>query len=293
MGAHAPRSIGAAPRPPRSPSGVPPEAFGPFDRPTALDNDIINLCEFWPAAPTPPAFGAGPATGRPRPAARGRGRPAHPGRVGAAGWPAQFPQARLYVAPATGHSALGSDFSGCIERAFTRFFLGRRLPGPCRGVRRRPRPTPPVPASLAEVRRIPGVPGRRGRSLRAVVLTLNDVFDDYSFGFLSGFSSGLVSAWGGLRGGRWVVRADGALALQGIRFVPGVRVSGRAARARSSRGSGAACGSAAQPRPDGRLVLRGRRIRGRLGGRRIRARLSRRGRLGGGAARPSAFRRLR
>ena len=186
---------------------------------------------------------------------------------------ALFPQARLYVARSTGHSALGSDLSGCIERAFTRFFLGRRLPGPCRGARRRPKPTLPVPASLAEVRRIPGVPGRRGRSLRAVILTLNDVFDDYSFGFLSGFSSGLVSRGAGLRGGRWVVRADGALALHGIRFVPGVRVSGRLARALASRQRGRLRVSGPAT-PDGRLVLRGRRISGRLGGRRVRARLS-------------------
>ena len=41
---------------------------------------------------------------------------------------AQFPRAKLVVAPATGHSALGSDRSGCAERAFARFFRDQPVP---------------------------------------------------------------------------------------------------------------------------------------------------------------------
>ena len=252
--------------------GVPSEAFSPFDRLTALDNDLINLCEFWTAAPVAPVFGAGPLPDVPVLLLEGEDDVRTPVEA-ARRVAAQFPRARLYVAHATGHSALGSDFSGCVERAFTRFFLGRRMPGPCRGVRRQPKPTRPVPASLDRVRRAPGVPGRRGRSLAAVILTLNDVVDDYSASFSTDLPNALTTRGSGLRGGRWIVKANGDLVLEGIRFVPGVRVSGRLRHLLESRQRGRLRVSGPAT-PDGRLVLRGKRLAGRLGGRRVRTRPS-------------------
>ena len=251
---------------------LPDDVFRPFDRATALDNDIINLCEFWPAAATAPPFGPGPFPDVPVLLLEGEDDLRTPveaaRRVAAA-----FPQARLYVAPATGHSALGSDFSGCIEKAFGRFFSGGRMPGPCRRRRRIPRPTPPAPASLAAVPRAPGVPGRRGRSLRAVVLTLQDVVDEFAATLFTAAGNALVVRGAGLRGGRWRFAGNGELVLRGVRFVPGVRVSGRLRRFLEPRQRGRLLVKGPAT-PDGRLVLRGRRLGGRLGGRRVRATLT-------------------
>ena len=261
---------------------LPTEAFGPFDRATALDNDIINLCEFWPAAPTEPAFGTGPPPDVPVLLLEGEDDLRTP-LESAQRVAALFPQARLYLARATGHSALGSDFSGCAERAFARFFLGRRMPGPCRPVRRLPKPTRPVPATLRRVRRAPGVPGLRGRAVRAVILTLNDVVDDYASRFLSDAGDSLVTRGGGLRGGHWSVTIDGDIVLDHVRFVSGVGISGRLRRflEPGQRGRLRVSGPAT---PDGLLVLRGRRLSGRLGGRRVQVRLA----VGAASARASA-----
>ena len=263
---------------------APAEAFRPFDRNTVLGNDLINLCELWPTAPAPPAFGSGPLPDVPVLLLQGEDDLRTPVE-NAQRVAALFPQARLYVASATGHSALGSDFSGCVHRAFRRFFLGGRMPGPCRRVRRRPRPEPPPPANLRDVAPARGVPGRRGRSVRAVALTLRDVSDDYLAKLL--FDSAAITRGGGLRGGRWVLDFIGDLELHGVRFVRGVRVSGRIRRfgERGQRGRLRVSGPATA---DGLVRIRGRRIRGRLGGRRVRSRYPLRAVLSG-AARASAL----
>jgi pimeloyl-ACP methyl ester carboxylesterase len=251
---------------------IPAEAFAPFDRLTALDNDIINLCELWPEAAPPPVFGTGPLPNVPVLLLEGEDDLRTPVEA-AQRVAAQFPQARLYVAPATGHSALGSDFSGCMERAFTRFFLGRRMPGACRRGRRAAKPSPPPPASLKELGTVPGVHGRRGRTVRAVRLTLVDVLEDYSATFFTHLADSLVTRGAGLRGGRWIVPANGDFVLEGVRFVPGVRVSGRIRRFLEPRQRGRlrVSGPAAS---DGRLLIRGDRLRGRLDGRRVKTRFS-------------------
>jgi pimeloyl-ACP methyl ester carboxylesterase len=250
---------------------VPPDAFRPFDRLTALDNDLINLCERWPAAPQPPILGPGPLPDVPVLLLEGEDdlrTPVENARRVAA----LFPRSRLYVAPATGHSALGSDFSGCAQRAFDRFLLGRRMPRQCRRVRREPRPIPIAPTSLARVRPARGVRGRIGRALRAVLLTLDDVVDDYSARLLTDVGRGATRG-GGLRGGSWLVTPRGTFVFKRVTFVPGLRVSGRVERflERDQRGRLRIRGPAT---PNGTLVLRGRRVRGRLGRRRLRGQIS-------------------
>jgi pimeloyl-ACP methyl ester carboxylesterase len=258
-------------------AAIPDDAFRPFDRQTALGNDLLRLCRLWPADATPPAFGPGPLPDVPVLLMQGEDDLRTPVE-NAERVAALFPQARLYVASATGHSALGSDFSGCLERAFKRFFSDGGMPGPCRRARRRPRPGPPPPTRVAALRRAAGVPGRRGKAARAVALTLVDVADDYQARLLVDFA--LVTRGGGLRGGRWAVLAGGALVMKNLRFIPGVRVSGRIRRflEPGQRGGLRVSGPAT---PDGVLRVRGRRVRGRLGGRRVRARFPVGGILGG------------
>jgi pimeloyl-ACP methyl ester carboxylesterase len=253
-------------------NGIAPEAFAPFDRLTALDNDILRLCSLWPEAAPAPVFGSGPLPDVPVLLLEGEDDLRTPVEA-AQRVAAQFSKARLYVAPATGHSALGSDFSGCIERAFERFFLGRRMPGPCRRRRRSAKPSPPPPAALEEVRAVAGIPGRRGRTIRAVGLTLLDVLEDYSATFFTDLAKARVTRGAGLRGGRWTVPANGDFVLERVRFVPGVRVSGRIRRFLEPRQRGRLRVSG-RAGSDGLLVLRGDRLKGRLDGRRVKTRLS-------------------
>jgi hypothetical protein len=185
---------------------------------------------------------------------------------------AQFPQASLVVAPATGHSALGSDPGVCTTRAFARFFQGRPVPTRCRRLPRIFPAIPPPPTALRQVRPAPSVPGLRGRALTALSLTLGDVAADAVSELILDLGDRDLARGGGLRAGRYRLDGRGTLHLHGVAFVPGVRVSGRLARftGRRQRGLLRVWGPAT---PDGRLSMRGRRVVGRLGGVRLAARL--------------------
>ena len=155
---------------------VPDSAFAPFDRATALASDTLDLCESWPDAPRR-RMRPGAAAGRADADRRGRGRPAH--AVENARRVAElFPRSTLVVAPATGHSAVGSDFSGCADRAFKRFLANRPVQTRCRRYRRTFQPTPPPPTRLSAVQKLRGSSGGRGRALEAVKETVFDVADD-------------------------------------------------------------------------------------------------------------------
>jgi pimeloyl-ACP methyl ester carboxylesterase len=199
---------------------IPDATFFPFDRSTLLDNDLLELCDRWPAAPVAPAFGPGPLPNVPVLILEGEDdlrTPVESARTVAA----QFPQAKLVVAPATGHSALGGDTSGCAERAFAEFFRNRPVRTRCPRVRRE-RPLPPPPLKLRQVEPLRGVPGLRGRVLAAAALTLRDVQDDSNASFRM--------RGGGLRSGSWLMDRENALHLARLAFVPGVRLTGTVER---------------------------------------------------------------
>jgi pimeloyl-ACP methyl ester carboxylesterase len=243
-------------------TSIPADAFGPFDRGATLGNNLLQLCDHWAAAPTAPSFGPGPLPDVPVLLLGGEDdlrTPVESAERVAAG----FPRARVLVASATGHSALAREPTGCMERAVARFF--RNQPVLRCGRARRPTPAiPPPPRRLRDVQRAAGVPGVRGRALSALALTLRDVADDFQY---------THSAGGGLRGGRYRFDDDGTLHLRRVAFVPGVRVSGRLRHfaARRQRGGVLLSGPAT---PDGSLLVRGRRLSGRLGGRPVSARLA-------------------
>jgi pimeloyl-ACP methyl ester carboxylesterase len=249
---------------------IPASAFRPFDRSTALETDLLALCRAWPTASAPPAAG-GPLPDVPALVLAGEDDLRTP-LEGARQLAARFAHGRLLVARATGHSVLGSDRSGCAERAFRRFFAGRAPPSRCPRARRRFRPGSPAPTSLRRVRRAPGVRGLRGRTVGAVALALRDVAEDSLTEQILRQGDADVARGGGLRGGRYRIDARGTLVLRGVVYVSGVRVSGRIRRfgERRQRGRLRVRGRAA---PDGVLSLRGGRVRGRLGGRRVRGRL--------------------
>jgi pimeloyl-ACP methyl ester carboxylesterase len=265
-------------------AAVPESSFFPFDRGAALGNDLLQLCDRWPAAPAAPAFGPGPAPDVPVLLLTGEDdlrTPIENARRVAG----LFPQARLVVAPATGHSVLGADASGCAARAFERFFAGRPVSSRCRRHPRLYPATPPPPTALRQVAPARGLPGVRGRAVTALALTLRDVAEDSLTQFIVVEDDPDLARGGGLRAGRYRIDGRGGAHLDHVVFVPGVRVSGRLRRFddRRQRGRVQVTGPAT---PDGVLSIRGRRVRGRLGGRRVRARLASRPR--GGAARALA-----
>ena len=153
--ARRPRSRGLAPRRPTRASGtgrlrpgratIPDCEFQPFDRATALASDVLNLCERWPSAPpAPPSSAQARCPTCPCSCSRARTTCARRWRTPSA-WPRLFPRSSLVVAPATGHSALGSDFSGCADRAFGASSRAGRWPpaaGTC-GALFPPQPPPP------------------------------------------------------------------------------------------------------------------------------------------------------
>jgi pimeloyl-ACP methyl ester carboxylesterase len=249
---------------------IPDQAFLPFDRASLLENDLIQLCDRWPASPVAPAFGPGPLPDVPVLLLEGEDDLRTPVE-GAQRVAAQFPQAKLVVAPDTGHSALGSDVSGCTERAFARFFRDQPVSTRCKRVRPEFPPRPPPPTSLSRVAPAHGVRGTRGRALTALALTLRDVGEDALTSFIIDARDPDLARGGGLRGGRYRIDGNNVLHLLGVVFVPGVRVSGSIERFGGRRQEGRL---RLAGRVGGSLRLRGRTVTGRLGGKRVRAVLS-------------------
>jgi pimeloyl-ACP methyl ester carboxylesterase len=261
---------------------LPEASLFPFDRATVLESDVLALCERWPAAASAPALGPGPLPDVPVLLLEGEDDLRTPVES-ATRVAALFPRSTLVVAPATGHSALASDRTGCARRAFARFFAGLAVRSRCRRARREFRPSPPPPTALRRVPRARGVAGVRGRAITALALTLRDVRDDALTRLTLDLRRADLARGGGLRRGRYRLGGRSTLRLYGIVFVPGVRVSGRIRRFGGRRQRGRVrLGGAAAPR--GLLTINGNRVRGRLGGRRVRARL----RPPSGAAREAA-----
>ena len=251
---------------------LPDSAFFPFDRTTAVHNDLVNLCGRWPASPVAPAFGGAGLPDVPVLLMEGEDdlrTPVENARRVAA----QFPRARLLVAGETGHSALGADMTGCTEAAFSAFLRGRRFSTDCPRRPRGFRPDPPPPMGLAELRPTGGEPGNRGRVLTAVALTMRDLFQDFVAAFIPDPTDPDIARGGGLRSGRYRLDGRGTLTLRRLSFVPGVRLSGRIEKLGTRRARGRIRVESGRRAPSGVLAFRNGRVRGTLGGRPVRARV--------------------
>jgi pimeloyl-ACP methyl ester carboxylesterase len=251
---------------------IPDAEFEPFDRATSLASDTLNLCERWPQSPLAPEFGPGPLPDVPVLLLEGEDDLRTP--VEDAQRVAElFPRSSLVVAPATGHSALGSDFSGCTDRAFARFFQERTVPARCPRGRRFFLPSPPPPRRLSDVPPLAGSSGLRGRTLAAVKLTLRDVAEDSITELIFDLNDPDLARGGGLRAGHYRIDAHNTLELDGVAFVPGVILNGRLEHfgERRQRGRLRVAGRAAAR---GLLRIERFAVSGRLGGRRVRANLS-------------------
>ncbi|MFI4993551.1 MAG: alpha/beta fold hydrolase [Solirubrobacterales bacterium] len=251
-------------------SALPGSDFYPFDAPTAFESSLIPACAGWPdasaasvvpgALPDVPALILSGAQDLRTPTSGAR-------RVAAL-----IPDAQLLVVPFTGHSVIGSDFSGCATQAVTAFFAGG-VSGqpilPCAPSSDIFAPTPLTPTKLAYVHPAPGLSGRPALTLTAVLDTIIDLNRQVIGATLQAnaqLPSG--SSFGGLRGGDAKLSSS-RLQLTRFTFVPGVQLSGTfpvsKGRLQSAtlRISGAAAASGTV------RVGSGKQVTGSLGGKRF------------------------
>ncbi|MFN8201307.1 MAG: alpha/beta fold hydrolase [Solirubrobacteraceae bacterium] len=244
-------------------AAAPEAALGPFSRPLVAAMSIDEQCLSWPvgrvaepvAAPLPdvPALILGGSLDVRTPLENDRALAA------------QMPRAQLVVVPGGGHDAIDGDLDGCVRRALSRFFAGRRAGDPCARSWYAVPPQPVAPVSLATTPAAPGVGGRRGQVLAAAVGAVHDVREAALQLEASGLSD---RRGGGLRAGRWRTVGRTRFVLRAVSWVPGVRVSGRIdSRLGRYRGTVRVDGPG---RMDGVLRFARRHgMTGRLGGRRV------------------------
>lgn len=136
-----------------------------------------------------------------------------------------IPGAQLVVVPYTGHSVIGSDLTGCAETAVAEFFAGARA-SPCGPTKDMFAPTPITPTRLSAVSPTPGLAGKTGRTVTAVLDTILDLDRLVVAATLQAeqeLPSG--SRFGGLRGGFAAISSSG-VRLVHFSFVRGVALSG-------------------------------------------------------------------
>jgi pimeloyl-ACP methyl ester carboxylesterase len=195
----------------------------PFDAATVWEDSLIPTCLEWPyASPSPPA--TSPLPDVPTLILSGAQDLRTP-TSGARAIAARIPDAQLLVVPYTGHSVLGSDFTGCAELAVNAFFAGTAVQ-PCKPAPNIFSPTPVTPTRLASVQPVPGLGGRPGRTLTAVLDTIVDL-ERQVIGATLQVEQELPkgASFGGLHGGYARLNAS-AVSLHGLTFVPGVALSG-------------------------------------------------------------------
>jgi hypothetical protein len=120
---------------------------------------------------------------------------------------------------------------------------------------------PSAPASFESLGGVSGQPRKTGRTLRAVLATINDLDLVLS-------PATLTSSGGGLRGGAWAISGR-RLILRDYQAVTGVSVGGGGDLTRSLTFRIAGTKAA-----KGTLVLNRRGLKGRLGGRSVSLRLT-------------------
>jgi pimeloyl-ACP methyl ester carboxylesterase len=202
---------------------LPSSDFYPFNANVAWADSVLPGCAQWPnIAPAPPAIV--PLPSAPTLILSGAQDLRTP-TSGAQAVAARIPGAQLVVVPYTGHSVLGTDFSGCAQAAVKAFFSSGTAV-PCNTVQNPFSPTPVTPPKLAFVKPVGGLPGRVGSTLAVVLDTIIDLERQVVGATLQSdqeLPSG--SSFGGLRGG-YARISSSSLTLHRLSFVSGVQLTG-------------------------------------------------------------------
>ncbi len=250
--------------------GIPSGVFYPFDASTALSASLVSICASWPdASPPPPAQSSLPAV--PTLILSGAQDLRTP-TANARDVAALIPGSQLLVVPFTGHSVLGSDFSGCAERAVGAFFadgVGGQPIQPCGPTQNIFSPTPITPTKLAFIHPPAVLSGKAGQTLTAVLDTILDLNRQVIGAMLQGNAELPVgSSFGGLRGG--YARLEPAkVVLHEFSFVSGVRLSGIFPVKEGQLQTATIRVSGAAASPGAVRVGAGKTVSGTLGGRRF------------------------
>jgi len=253
-------------------AGLPDSRFAPFDRDTAVGgSDIIQLCEHWPTGPNAPTLAGSTLPVVPTLILNGEDDLRTPVET-AQRVAGRIPGSRVLKAPDTGHSVLAGEATGCATRALDRFFRDSPAVTTCRGGERLFPPTSLAPSALSKVPP-KGASGRRGRTLKAVELTIEDLRAELTGQLFAGFGEedDRLRA-GGLRAGRFVFDLgllETQMTLKGFSYVPGVRLTGALKDfdiERNGRGTIVVSGGAAA---EGKLKIRGTRVTGELDGEQV------------------------
>jgi pimeloyl-ACP methyl ester carboxylesterase len=250
--------------------GLPRSAIAPFTTGDVLALSDIPACAFWPfPAASFPAPDSAPLPDVPTLILSGADDLRTP-TADARSVAAQIPDAHLLVVPNTGHAVLGTEPTACGRKALQALFASKTI--------KRCRPGPPVPflrptavapTRLADVAALEGYHGLPGKTLKAVLLTLDyfarNIVIRLGEKLEAGDLSSLISLrTGGLRSG-WAGIRKSMLTFRDFSYVPGVKLSGFVSRTKADLD---VSGRAAAP---GRLALgTGRTLVGRLGASRVR-----------------------
>ncbi len=208
---------------------LPASQIAPFTAANVLDLSDIPACAFWPYATPAPALDDAPFPGVPTLILSGADDLRTP-TANAREVAAQIPGSHLLVVPNTGHSVLGSDPTHCASNALQALFAGKPI-APCKATPPPPllRLTPLAPMRLTSIPPARGSRGLPGRTLAAILLTLDDFDRQLELQLIGqqGEAAGSLSLRsGGLRAG-WAGITGGALTFSGYSYVPGVTISGR------------------------------------------------------------------
>jgi pimeloyl-ACP methyl ester carboxylesterase len=206
-------------------------AIAPFEPANVLDISDMQACAFWPFTTPVPAAAQAPLPSVPTLILSGADDLRTP-TANAREVAAQIPGSHLLVVPNTGHSVLGSDPTHCASNALQALFAGKPIK-PCAVAPSPPilRPTPLPPARLADVAPAKGNRGLAGRTLEAVVLTLDDFDRQLALRLVKQLESGELGGslslhTGGLRAG-WAGLSGETLTFHRYSYVPGVTISGK------------------------------------------------------------------
>ncbi len=171
----------------------------------------------------------------------------------------RFPRGQLVAVPDTGHSAVSGETGTCAKTAVRSFLAGAAVAA-CAPSTDGFAPTNTPPRSLSQVPSVARLPAKVGRTLNALVFSLQDgnrqvIGEAIAIG-------DLPKSVGGLRSGSVLVRGASKLQFRAYEFVPGVKVTGTLTRGSSTfriTGNKAATGTV--------TISKSGAARGRLGGR--------------------------
>ena len=176
-------------------AAIPPGSYTPWSADVVRDTSYADDCLLWPR------------DDRPKPSASGLPDVRSLLLVGrldmrtpledALKVKAQLPRSQIVVVPGNGHDQVDTDGTGCVARALTLYTAGKRIGRPCAGKSNQVMPLPRAPLKLSEFRTPARIPGPRGRTLLAVL----DTVEDARFSGLEAVYGGFAPRGGGLRGG--------------------------------------------------------------------------------------------